>query len=70
MGWRSGGIIHGMSAAPSDLDLSVLPPEYRAAFEAQQDEEDQKTAWEAVFPTSDCRPEFGQFRPGGIEPAS
>ncbi|MCA8926532.1 MAG: IS66 family transposase [Alphaproteobacteria bacterium] len=25
-----------MSAAPSDLDLSVLPPEYRAAFEAQQ----------------------------------
>jgi transposase len=36
MGWRSGGIIHGMSAVPSDLDLSVLPPEYRAVFEAQQ----------------------------------
>jgi transposase len=25
-----------MSAAPSDLDLRVLPPEYRVAFEAQQ----------------------------------
>ncbi len=36
MGQRSGGIIHGMSVAPSDLDLSVLPPEYRVAFEAQQ----------------------------------